>query len=71
MGMFKFEKLISFVVLASLIGAVLAPIAGMVADPRSPKTLNFMLGLVAASGFLIALALAMGVLVSAAKPTKD
>ena len=69
--MFKFDKLISFVILAAFVGAVLAPIAGMVADPKSAKTGNFMLGMVAASGFLVALAVGLGVLVMASKPPRD
>ena len=59
--MFEFDKILSFVVLASLVGAVLAPVAGMVAKP-GPGATQFMLGLLGGAGFLIALALAMGVI---------
>ena len=52
--MFKLDKLLSFIVVASLVGALLAPIAGMIAKP-GPGATQFMFGLIAASGFLVAL----------------
>lgn len=61
--MFKLDKLLSFIVVASLVGAVLAPVAGMIARP-GPGASQFMLGLVAMAGFLIALVLALGVVVN-------
>jgi hypothetical protein len=67
--MFKLDKLLSSIVVISLVGAVVAPIAGMIAKP-GPGSLNFMLGLVAAAGFLVALALALGVIANISRSDK-
>jgi hypothetical protein len=65
----KLDKLLSLIVVASLAGAVAAAITGIVA-PRDMGTLHFLLGLVAASGFLIALAIALGVIASISRSDK-
>lgn len=59
--MFKFDKLLSFVVLASLAGALVSAGAAVLARPGIGAD-KFMLGMIACAGFLIALALAMGVI---------
>jgi hypothetical protein len=68
--MFKLDKLLSSIVLASIVGAVVAAIGGMVAKPDA-EALNFLLGLIAASGFLIALAVALGVIANINRPDKS
>ncbi|MCA8912838.1 MAG: hypothetical protein KDB82_14130 [Planctomycetes bacterium] len=68
--MFKLDKLLSFIVVASLVGALLAPIAGMIAKP-GPGATQFMFGLIAASGFLVALSLSLGVIVNIAQSKRD
>ena len=68
--MFKLDKLLSFIVVASLVGALLAPIAGMIAKP-GPGANQFMFGLIAASGFLVALSLSLGVIASIAQSKRD
>jgi type III secretory pathway component EscS len=67
--MFKLDKLLSSIVVASIVGAVVAAVGGMVAKPDA-EALNFLLGLVAASGFLIALAIALGVIASISRSDK-
>lgn len=61
--MFKFDRILSFVVVASLAGAVVSAFAAIIARP-GPGAEKFMLGMIACAGFLVALALAMGVIAS-------
>jgi hypothetical protein len=68
--MFKLDKLLSFIVVASLVGAVLSPIAGMIAKP-GPGATQFMFGLIAASGFLVALSISMGVIANIAQGKRE
>jgi hypothetical protein len=68
--MFKFDKLISMVIVLSLVGVVLTPIIAITIQPR-PGAPEFMLGLVATAGFLIAMAIGLGVLVLASKSAKE
>jgi hypothetical protein len=68
--MIKFDKLISMVIVLSFVGVVLSPLL-TIGMQRNPAANEVMLGMIATAGFLIALALAMGVLVSAAKPNKE
>jgi multisubunit Na+/H+ antiporter MnhB subunit len=68
--MFKFDKILSFVVLASLVGAVVSATAAILGRP-GPGTEKFLQGMIACAGFLIALALAMGVIASNIRSRDD
>lgn len=68
--MLKFDKILSFVVLASLVGAIASAIAAIVARP-GPGAEKFMQGMIACAGFLIALALAMGVIANNTRAKSD
>ncbi|MBZ0136696.1 MAG: hypothetical protein K8I27_10015 [Planctomycetes bacterium] len=68
--MFKFDKLLSFVVLASLVGALVSAGGAILARP-GPGAEKFMQGMIACAGFLVALALAMGVIANTSRARND
>jgi hypothetical protein len=61
--MFKIDNLLSFIVIAAAAGAILTPIIALLSNPTADAQM-FMVGLCASAGFLIALALALGVIVN-------